>query len=118
MSKEHNSENKDKALHETIKNKMITREEYNKALGIVEAYHKQLNLDVVGTSLRGLGKTHLRDWEGFPKCSTRLRNVLYNAFYGDCKFAKNIEDIDIRRLRKCSGAGKKTIDEFKELRGY
>ena len=97
---------------------MITREEYNKALDIVEAYHKQLFIGSVGSSLRDLGKTYLRDWEYYPKCSRRLKNVLHDAFYGDWKFAENIEDIDIRELRKCRGAGKKTLDEFQELRGY
>lgn len=97
---------------------MITREEYNKALDVIEAYHKQLFIDVVGSSLRDLGKTHLRDWEDYNKCSRRLKNVLQDAFYGDYKFAENIEDIDIRQLRKCRGAGKKTLHEFTELRGY
>tara|TARA_R110002012_G_scaffold131321_1_gene283873 strand:- start:511 stop:804 length:294 start_codon:yes stop_codon:yes gene_type:complete len=97
---------------------MITREEYNKALDIVEAYHKQLFIDSVSGSLRDLGKTHLKDWKDYPKCSRRLKNVLHDAFYGDWKFAENIEDISIRELRRCRGAGKKTLDEFKELRGY
>jgi hypothetical protein len=97
---------------------MITREEYNKALDIVEAYHKQLFIGGVSSSLRDLGKTHLRDWEDYSKCSRRLKNVLHEAFYGDWNFAENIEDIDIRRLMKCRGAGRKTLNEFQELRGY
>ena len=36
----------------------------------------------------------------------------------DWNFAENIEDIDIRRLMKCRGAGRKTLNEFQELRGY
>lgn len=95
---------------------MITRDEYNKALDVVEAYHKQLFTNNVGI-LRDLEKTHLRDWEPYKHCSIRLKKVLHGAFY-NCKFAKNIEDIDISELKKCRGVGKKTLDEFKELRGH
>jgi hypothetical protein len=58
---------------------MITREEYNKALDIVEAYHKQLFIDSVSGSLRDLSNTPVLKWDKFRKCSTRLQTALTTA---------------------------------------
>lgn len=89
---------------------MITREEYNKALDIVEAYHKQLFIDSV--SLRGLGKTEWTKWAKLnTHCSVRLRNIiLANPYF-------YVEDMTYDLFRKFRNSGDKTWNEFTELRG-
>ena len=99
---------------------MITREEYNKALDIVEAYHKQLFIDSVSGNLRDLANTPVLKWDKFHECSARLRSALilaayYNKEYGDNYF---IETIDRNSFRKIRNAGGKTWAEFVRLRGY
>ena len=102
------------------KNKIITREEYNKALDIVEAYHKQLFIDSVSDSLRDLGNTPVLKWDKFQECSMRLKSALiladsYNAEYGYNYFIETIDRDSFRRIRN---AGNKTWAEFVRLRGY
>ena len=99
---------------------MITREEYNKALDVVEDYHKQLFIDSFVGSLRDLSNTPVLKWDKFNKCSTRLKNALkladsYNEDY-DCKYF--IETMDWNEFRKIRNAGKKLWEEFVRLRGY
>ena len=59
---------------------MITREEYLKALDIVEAYHEQLNLSIVRRSYKSLAETEIGDFieavaihEQNRKCLTQGR---------------------------------------------
>ena len=102
------------------KNKMITREEYNKALDIVEAYHKQLFIDSVSDNLRDLGNTHVLKWDKFHECSARLKSALILADYYNREYGHNyfIETINRDSFRKIRNAGNKTWAEFVRLRGY
>lgn len=99
---------------------MITREEYNKALDTVEAYHKQLFIDSVIGSLRGLANTPVLKWDKYQKCSKRLQTALWRAEHynneHDCNYF--IETMNWNEFRKIQNAGKKSWDEFVELRGY
>ena len=91
---------------------MITREEYNKALNIVESYHKQLFIDSVSGSLRDLGKTEWTKWTKLKTdCSGRLRNIILANpnFY--------LEDMTYDLFRRFRNSGDKTWKEFTELRG-
>jgi len=99
---------------------MITREEYNKALDTVEAYHKQLFIDSVSGSLRDLANTPVLKWDRFQNCSTRLKSVLRTAELYNNEYDSNyfIETMDWNEFRKIRNAGKKCWDEFIELRGY
>ena len=106
--------------YELKKNKMITREEYNKALDIVEAYHKQLFIDSVSDNLMNLANTPVLRWDKFHKCSTRLRSALKEADHYNTKYGWNyfIETIDRDSFMKIRNAGEKTWAEFVGLRGY
>lgn len=100
---------------------MITREEYNKALDIVEAYNKQLFTGVVSSSLRSVGKTPLLEWEKFNLLKGRLPGVLKEIY--DYNLDKKnkityLEDLVWLEFRTHRGAGKKTWDEFVKMRGY
>lgn len=89
---------------------MITREDYNKALDIVEAYHKHIG--VVSRSLRDLGKIEWTKWNKLnTDCSVRLRNIILANpdFY--------LEDITYDLFKKFRNSGDKTWSEFIELRG-
>lgn len=99
---------------------MITREEYNEALDIVEAYHKQLFIDSVRDAVKNLSNTPVLKWDKFPKCSTRLKSVLrtaerYNKENGSNYFIETMDWSEFRRIRN---AGEKSWDEFTKLRGY
>ncbi len=88
---------------------MITREEYNKALDIVEAYHKQLFID---SGLRNLGKTEWTKWDKLnTDCSVRLRNIILAnpGFY--------LEDMNYDLFIRFRNSGNKTWIEFVKLRG-
>jgi hypothetical protein len=96
---------------------MITREEYNKALDTVEAYHNQLFTGKINGSLMDL--TPPLKWDKFKHCSTRLQTVLktahsYNTEY-KCEYF--IESMDWIEFKKIRNAGRKTWSEFIELRG-
>ena len=100
---------------------MITREEYNKALDIVEAYHKQLFIGGVSNSLRSVGKTPLLEWKKFNLLKGRLPSVLEEIYnYNLEKKNKTIylEDLVWLEFRRYRGAGKNTWDEFVKMRGY
>jgi hypothetical protein len=91
---------------------MITREEYNKALDIVEAYHKQLFIGGVSGSLRDLGKTEWTKWDKLnTDCSIRLRNIIL------ANPDLYLEDITYNVFIRCRNSGEKTWKEFTELRG-
>jgi len=95
---------------------MITRKEYNKALDIVEAYHKQIffNKD------NEIKKTPLLEWDKVQICSNRLYRVLEALNHYNYVHCKNyfIENMIWGEFAKQKGAGKKTWDEFTKLRGY
>ena len=100
---------------------MITREEYNKALDIVEAFNKQLFIGVVSSSLRSVGKTPLLEWKKFNLLKGRLPGVLKEIYsYNIDRHNKTVyvEDLIWQEFRSYSGAGKKTWNEFVEMRGY
>ena len=88
----------------------ITREEYNKALDIVEQYHQQLVLKKADMIL-----FEQKDWTYWEKlnteCSIRLKNIiLSNPHF-------NLEDRNERLFLRLRNAGRKTWREFIELRG-
>jgi len=88
----------------------ITREEYNKALDIVEQYHQQLVLKKADIIL-----FEQKDWTYWEKlnteCSIRLKNIiLSNPHF-------NLEDMHERLFLRLRNAGRKTWTEFIELRG-
>ena len=103
---------------------MITREEYNSALDLVEAYHKQLFIGITGNA-RDNAKTLVEDWSELPKCSTRL----YHALVGRGRYTgygyekshqpfKYIEDVNKSGFMKLRDVGQVSWTEFVELRGY
>ncbi|MFL1896813.1 hypothetical protein ACJRPK_13990 [Aquimarina sp. 2-A2] len=91
--------------------KNITREQYNKALDIVEAYHKKLSVDKI--KIENSEKTPNKEWLESNACSTRLRNIIY---YDD--YFKYIEDWEKKEFIRIRGAGLKTWNEFERLRGF
>jgi len=100
---------------------MITREEYNKALDILEAYHKQLFIGSVNGSLRSVGKTPLLEWNKFNLLKGRLPSVLKEIHDHNLEVKNKtiyIEDLVYLEFRRYKGAGKKTWNEFVEMRGY
>jgi len=106
---------------------MITRKEYLKALDTVEAYHEQLNLQIVSSS--NGGKTPLEHWllQNRDKCSSRLIHIItdeeiqlqyrYGGRILEGGF-KYIEDITEKIFLLQTNAGKKTWKEFVSVRGY
>ena len=103
---------------------MITRKEYLTALDTVEAYHEQLNLQIV-SSCSG-GKTTIEAWilQNRGKCSERIINIITAdrirlSWSKDLEGGfKYIEDITEKTFLFQRNAGKKTWQEFTELRGY
>ena len=99
---------------------MITREEYNKALDVIEKYHLQIFNIPKKEELRDISKTRVEDWDKLHSCSTRLYNILTCKFYWNeqKETMGYIEDIDKIGFLRQRYAGKKLWNEFKELRGY
>jgi hypothetical protein len=98
---------------------MITREEYNKALDIIEGYHIQIfKIDL--TLLKNNNKTKIEDWEKYNQCSTRLRNGITNVcrvMNREKVLVEYIEDITKKDFCKARYLGIKTWREFEHLRG-
>jgi len=88
----------------------ITREEYNKALDIVEQYHQQLVLKKADIIL-----FEQKDWTYWEKlnteCSIRLKNIILSNPH------LNLEDMNERLFLRLRNAGRKTWTEFIKLRG-
>ena len=88
----------------------ITREEYNKALDIVEQYHQQLVLKKADIIL-----SEEKNWTYWDKlnteCSIRLKNIILSNPH------LNVEDMNETLFLKLRNAGRKTWHEFIELRG-
>tara|TARA_R110000803_G_scaffold61223_4_gene120997 strand:- start:5336 stop:5614 length:279 start_codon:yes stop_codon:yes gene_type:complete len=92
---------------------MISREEYNKALDIVEAYQKQ----IFGNGY----KTKVNEWNKLSGCSARLSNILEGKYLTTSQLRykiEYIEDITKKTFKKQRNAGLKSWNEFVELRGY
>jgi hypothetical protein len=101
---------------------MITRNQYNEALDVIEAYHDQLFKATGGRNLRNVEKTLLLEWDKLPQCSVRLKNGLW-SYMEYCKKYKDqdvffLEDISNKDLRRAEKVGELTLKEFIELRGY
>ena len=67
-----------------------------------------------------LGKlTPIIECDKFDRCSRRLQHVLHRIKH-DYDYYKEefIEKIEINMMQKVRNCGKKTLDEFIELRGY
>jgi len=90
---------------------MITREEYNKALDIVEAYQKQLFIGDVSVSLKDK-KTPLNEWTELSKCPTIILNW-YKAL--DLEY---VEDMTYEKFMRCRGLGSTYWQTFISIRGY
>ena len=87
---------------------MITREDYNRALDIVEAYNKQISIIINNQP----SKTKVGDWISVNNCSGRLSNTLRTL--GDVY----IEDINPRAFARVRNAGACTWREFTDLRVF
>lgn len=99
---------------------MITREEYIKALDIVEAYHKQIGLNGTNHALNAK-KTKIAEWDKLDKCSARLaKNIteLYKYINGQYMAIEYLEDVTEHLFLSSKGLGKNTWKEFQTLRGY
>ena len=99
---------------------MITREEYNKALDTVEAYHKQVFMGS-NSSLRSVGKTPLLEWRKFNLLKGRVQRILNKIYTSNMKNKNKItyvEDLVWHEFYRFEGAGKKAWDNFVEIRGY
>ena len=100
---------------------MISREEYNKALDIVEAFHKQLFISSVGSSLRVAGKTRLLEWKKLDMCSTRVQSLFKMIYEYENKYNTDhvyIEDLCWQKFKNFRNAGKVAWTDFVEVRGY
>jgi hypothetical protein len=100
---------------------MVTREEYNQALNIVEAYHKELTEKFIN-NLNINGKTVVSHWVRIIACSKRLNNILMGEH---CSYDERdeyrmqyIENITKKDFMKRRHAGKGAWNEFVKLRGY
>ena len=97
---------------------MITREEYNKALDVVEEYHKQLFINISNIQNEILTRTPILEWNKLDKCNQRLYNALrrlerQNKENGLDVFIENITEKSLKSIRN---AGRKTWVDFKILR--
>ena len=93
---------------------MITREEYNLALDIVEKYHNQIfNIN----TLRDKQKTLIMDWDKLHLCSRRLYNILRVLSSDAYPNFKYIEDMEWGNFRRVRNAGAHSWREFSRLRG-
>ena len=101
---------------------MISREEYNKALDTVEAYHKQLFLCDVGSSLITIlsdvnsslitKKTPIAKWSEYAKLPTKIKNVFFRT---ETEF---MEDMTYELMMSQAYLGQSHWSTFIALRGY
>jgi hypothetical protein len=101
---------------------MITRQQYNDALNLVEEYHLQIKNEI--KILDSVNKTEMILWlaENESKMSLRLKNILritieqnYTEHTFIYKYVEIITEHNFMRIRT---AGKLTWEEFTKLRGY
>jgi hypothetical protein len=91
--------------------KSDSREEYNKALDIVEAYHKQLFLCGVGSSLI-TKKTPITEWSEYDKLPTKIKNVFKKTG------TEFMEDMTYELMMRQAYLGYSHWSTFIALRGY
>ena len=95
---------------------MITIEQYNKAVQIINEFHEQIAKSIEATS-----KTTIREFLVANKdLDTRTRNALHMVD-NDHKEKRNImyvEDLDRTTFLKTRDAGKKSWENFIKARGY
>jgi hypothetical protein len=106
-----------------VKDGLVTRYMYLKALEIIDIYHRQND-----TSIKTDHLTEITKWEYLNTCSIKLRNALitimhgikiYISSYGDINYKESfIENIDVSKMKKMRGVGIGTVKEFIKLRGY
>ena len=99
---------------------MITREEYIKALDIVEAYHKQIGLNDIDLT-KNENKTRISDWDKLDQCSSLLANRIINLekyVHGQYISIDYLEDVTKQVFFTARGLGEKSWKEFVALRGY
>ncbi|MDD7914841.1 hypothetical protein [Polaribacter ponticola] len=102
---------------------IITRDEYNNALDVIEAYQKQLFQNHSKESTPNNGKTKISDWIEFTRCGVRLKKALeklevYNAKEKCYTKIEYIEDVTKTIFLKQKSTGWKSWNEFVHLRGF
>ena len=94
---------------------MITIEQYNKAVQIINEFHEQISKSIEGE------KTTIREFLIANKeLDTRTRNALIriDKNYKEKQSIMYIEDLDRTTFLKTRDAGKKSWDNFIKARGY
>lgn len=86
---------------------LISRDEYDKALSIVEEYHKQLKAKI--DYIDNVNKHDIQDFIGY--CKGKLPPVVYSNIVlykirNECKY---VEDIDINKFKEMRGNGIKAV---------
>ena len=89
---------------------MIKKEEYLKALEIVEQYHKQLELQIVSISEQ-VKKTNAKEWVRSIDCSGRLYNGVMHLIKKEY-----VEDITAKDILQLRGYGQSVLSEFEQLK--
>ena len=108
---------------------MITYNEFQKSLKIVNGYKTQLetHLKEVTKEVNSIGKcANVNEEMNFrdADCSVRLKNIIIfnrDKFGIDCNCEMKISElskISISKYLKCRNAGKSTLKELKELCFY
>lgn len=95
---------------------MITIEQYNKAVQIINEFHEQIS-----KSIEVASKTTISEFLVVNKdLDTRTRHVLYNidVDYKEYNSIMYIEDLDRTTFLTCRNAGKKSWENFTRKRGY
>ena len=101
------------------KNKMITEKEYNEAINVIEKYHEEIVLGLRKMGSISINKDDFSLWDKWEECSKRLKNVLRNnCNSGEFPTRKEIQQMQIREMRRYKECGKVTIKEFIKLRGF
>jgi len=96
---------------------MITRIEYNKALDIVESYHKQLIKDSI--ILRDLHKTDWKIEKVFVGACTICKYMKANTLKDILRVLENPQRKDAIILKDSTiNRAKKSIEEMIRLTGY
>ncbi len=95
---------------------MITIEQYNKAVQIINEFHEQIS-----KSIEAVSKTTISEFLVVNKdLDTRTRNVLtiIDYDYKEYNQIMYVEDLDRRTFLTCRNAGKKSWENFTKKRGY
>lgn len=94
---------------------MITVEQYNRAVQIINEFHEQIAKSIED------GKTTIREFLVVNKeLDTRTRNALIRIdyYYKEKQRIMYIEDLDRTTFLKTWNAGKKSWENFVKARGY